>query len=163
MNRLLLALGGALALTISLSGAALAQSAAPTETPASAAAGTPGVSPASTYGYYIWFDGGRVHLRTTDPGDGASVYTGTITTDGTIHDVDLIQPEPGHDWAIRSEHSLDFHFRTANQVDGVSFAAAGASRLTFRLYRNGHLIRTDHIFLGAGGANPPGNPFTLIF
>ena len=154
MKKLLLAVCGALGLVVAGSGAAFAQ-------PVSPAAGTPSLTAASPYGYYIWFVGDRVHLRTTDPHGDASVYTGTVATNGAIRHVDLLRTED-EDWAVAGGGDLDFHFRTANHVDGVSFTAAGATRLTFRLYHNGHLIRTDHIFLGAGGAQPPSNPFTLF-
>lgn len=162
MRTFLLAAAGALGLALTMSGTASAQP-APTapSAPATAAAGEPAVSAASTFGYYIWFDGDRVHLRTTDPGGDASLYTGTIVTNSHIRNVDLIQPEDD-DWAVAAGGTLDFHFRTANAVDGVAFTAADATRLTFHLYRNGRLISTRHIFLGAAGAHPPGNPFTLF-
>lgn len=34
--------------------------------------------------------------------------------------------------------------------------------VTFRLYRDGHLVSTDHIFIGGGEMNPPGNPFRVF-
>lgn len=125
------------------------------------ALGAPSLSPLAPYGYSIWHEGARVHLRTTDPGGSASIYTGTVTTDGTIRDVDLVRDEAS-DWAVAGAHQLDFHFRTWNAVDGVSFTVVGATWVTFRLYRNGHLISTEHIFLGAERLHPPGNPFILV-
>ncbi len=149
MSRLLLALTGALGLAVALPGAVSA--APPPPAPSAVASGAPSVSAASTFGYYIWMDGDRVHLRTTDPGGAPALYTGEIVTNGTVRHVDLIQPEDG-DWAVASGGTLAYHFTTWNAVDGVSFDAQGATRLTFRLYRNGHLISTEHIFLGAGGS-----------
>jgi hypothetical protein len=139
-----------------------AEPAAQTPVPAGPASGDPGVTAARTYGYYIWLDGNRIHLRTTDPGGSGSLYTGIITTDGEFRDVDVVRGEQG-DYAIADRNMLEFRFHTANAVDGVTFAPAHAERLTFRLYRNGHLISTEHIFLGAGGIHPPGNPFTIAF
>ncbi len=129
--------------------------------PAGSTGPDPALSPPAPYGYSIWHDGNRLHLRTTDPGGPASIYTGTITTDGTIFDVDVVRDE-ADDWVVAGRHQLDMHFRTGNAVDGVSFSVAGATQVTFRLYRNGHLISTEHIFLGAERLHPPGNPFTLV-
>lgn len=145
-----------LALSVSTASAQPGRSGAPDP-----ALGVPPLTPFAPYGYYIWHDGNRVHLRTTDPGGEASIYTGTISTDGRIHAVDVVRDEVG-DWAVASRHQLDFHFRTWNAVDGVSFSVSGATWVTFRLYRNGHLITVEHIFLGAGLLHPPDNPFTLV-
>jgi hypothetical protein len=150
------ALALVLGLSVSAAGAQPAGSAGPDP-----ALGVPPLAPLAPYGYYVWHTGNRVHLRTTDPGDDASIYTGTITTDGTIYDVDMVRDE-ADDWAVAGRHHLEFHFRTWNAVDGVSFDVAGATQVTFRLYRNGHLISTEHIFLGAERRHPPGNPFTLV-
>lgn len=159
MQKLVLAVGTALGLVLFSGGAALAQPAGPTVAPA-VAQGQPALNENSAVGYHIWIDGDRIHLRTTDPGGDASLYTGRITTDGHFRDVDLIQPEDD-DWAVGSGDTLEFHFHTANQVDGVSFTAADAGRITFHLMRDGHEIRTDRIYLGAAGAHPPGNPFSI--
>jgi hypothetical protein len=155
---LLLAAAGALALALATPGATYAQ---PAPQPASPAAGEPAVSAASAYGYYIWVKDGRVHLRTTDPGGAPSEYSGRITTDGDINGVQLVRPEAG-DRAIVSRGAIEFHFQTWNVVDGLDFGISGADRVTFRLFRNGHLINTEHIFLGAGGHHPPGNPFVVL-
>ncbi len=150
----------ALALVLGLSiSAAGAQPAGPAGS--DPALGAPPLSPLAPYGYSIWHEGARVHLRTTDLGGSAGLYSGTITTDGAIRDVELVRDEVS-DWAVAGTHELDFHFRTWNAVDGVSFSVVGATWVTFRLYRNGHLISTEHIYLGAERLHPPGNPFTLI-
>ena len=168
MKKMLLATSGALALVMLLAGAVFGAG------PASAAAGQPAMDKDVDFGYYIWYDGNRIHLRTTDRGNGPapSEYTGTITAHGTrndpatITDVSLIKAEDD-DSAVASGNKLDFRFRTYNGIDGVDFTAKDAKDVTFALYRKGedgqrHLISTDHIFLGAGEVNPPGNPFTLF-
>ena len=105
-------------------------------------------------------------MRTTDRGNGPgpSEYTGVITARGdgaTITDVNLIRAEQD-DSAIASGNRLDFRFKTFNSIDGVSFAAKDARDVTFRLYRDGHLVNTDHIYIGGGEFNPPGNPFRVF-
>jgi hypothetical protein len=131
---------------------------------AGVAAGQPALNADTDYGYYIWFDGDHISLRTTDRGaaPGGSLYTGRITVNwGDITGVNVVDQE-SDDWAVASGNTLEYHFVTYNGVDGVDFTATGAEDVTFRLYRNGHLIVTDHIFLGAGEMNPPSNPFTLF-
>jgi hypothetical protein len=167
MKKFLVAASGALALVMLLTGAVSAAN-TPATAPASAAAGQPAMDKNVDFGYYLWFDGDRIQLRTTDRGNGPgpSEYTGVITAHNDkggvdIRDVDLIKAE-NDDSAVAAGNKLDFRFRTYNQIDGVSFTAHDATRITFRLYRNGHLINTDHIFLGAGEVNPPGNPFALF-
>lgn len=160
MRTTLMAVVGALSLTVLGAGPIAAQ--APTPVPAMRApSGAPTVTDRSPVGYYIWWDGERVHLRTTDPGGDGSTYTGRIQVDGRIRDVELLRTE-GRDVALRDGNTLEFRFVTYNRVDGVSFAAQDTSRITFRLERNGRLIRTEHIYIGPGGVNPPGNPFTLF-
>jgi hypothetical protein len=126
--------------------------------------GQPAMNADKDFGYYIWFDSDRISLRTTDRGNGPgpSVYTGRIVVHGgDIRNVNVVRQE-SDDWAVASDNALDYHFVTYNGIDGADFTATGAEDVTFHLYRNGHLIVTDHIFLGAGQINPPGNPFTLF-
>lgn len=167
MKRLLFAASGALALVMLFAGAVFA-AATPATAPASAAAGQPAMDKDVDFGYYLWFDGDRIQLRTTDRGNGPgpSEYTGVITARNDaggvdIRDVDLIKAE-NDDSAVAAGNRLDFRFRTYNGIDGVSFTAHDATRVTFHLYRDGHLVSTDHIFLGTGQMNPPGNPFSLF-
>jgi hypothetical protein len=172
MKRSLFALTGALALLTLLSGSAFAAtptaSAAPSVA-ASVANGQPAMDKDKDFGYYLWYDGDHFQLRTTDRGNGPgpSEYTGTITAhsgtadQATITDVNLLKHEQD-DSAIASGNRLDFRFKTYNGIDGVSFAAKDAKSVTFRLYRDGHLVSTDHIFIGGGEMNPPGNPFRVI-
>ncbi len=167
MKKMLLATSGALALMMLLTGTVSAANPAATVS-ASTAAGQPAMDTDGDFGYYLWFDGDRIHLRTTGRGNapGPSEFTGVITAHNEnggvdIRDVDLIEAE-NDDSAVAAGNKLDFRFRTYNGIDGVAFTAHDATRITFRLYRDGHLVSTDHIFLGAGEVNPPGNPFALF-
>lgn len=178
MKRFLFAVTGALALVLLLSGSVFA--AAPKTGKASKTGNTPSVAANiatgqaamdkdKDFGYYLWYDGSHFQLRTTDRGNGAgpSEYTGKITAQGekknkvTITDTHLLRAEQD-DSAIASGNKLDVRFKTYNGVDGVSFAAQGAKSVTFRLYRDGHLVSADHIFIGGGEMNPPGNPFKVL-
>ncbi|MGI8857076.1 MAG: hypothetical protein ACR2JW_15110 [Thermomicrobiales bacterium] len=167
MKKMLLAAGSALVLMTLCAGTVFA-AATPTTVSASAATGQPAMDKDVDFGYYIWFDGDRIHLTTTDRGNGPgpSEYTGVVTARNEQHgvdirDVNLIQAE-NDDSAVAADNKLDFRFRTYNATDGVAFTAHDATSITFRLYRDGHLVNTDHIYLGAGETNPPGNPFTLF-
>ncbi len=174
MKRLLFAITGALALVMLLSGSVFAaapktgKTGAVPSVAASVATGQPAMDKDKDFGYYLWYDGSHFQLRTTDRGNGPgpSEYTGVITARNEnrgvdIRDVDLLKAE-NDDSAVAAGDKLDFRFRTYNGVDGVAFTAHDATRITFRLYRDGHLVSTDHILLGAGEVNPPGNPFTLF-
>jgi hypothetical protein len=126
--------------------------------------GQPAMNADTDYGYYIWSDGDRIYLRTTDRGNGPSpsVYTGRIVVhNGDVRNVNVVRQE-SDDWAVASDNTVDYHFVTYNGIDGLDFTATGGEDVTFHLFRNGHLIVTEHIFLGAGQINPPGNPFTLF-
>lgn len=146
-------------LALTLNATASAQPAEPA-VPVRVAEGDQRVTPASARGYWIRVEGDRVHLRTTDPGDDASVYTGQISVDTHITNLEVIRNEES-DFAFADRDTIDFRLVTANHVDGVSFVAENFSRITFRLYRNGHLISVEQIHLGAGG-HPTGNPFSLF-
>ncbi len=162
MKRMLLATSGALALLLLLSGTVLARD-GEAVAPEGVSAGAPAMNADADFGYYIWTDGNRIHLHTTDRGNGPgpSTYTGTITANGDLRDIELLRTEEG-DGAVAAGNQLDFHFRTYNGTDGVAFTAHDATRITFRLFRDGQLVHTDHIYLGAGQVNPPGNPFALF-
>jgi hypothetical protein len=162
MRKMLLAASGVLALVTLFAGTVSAAT-PPASAPIRAAAGQPAMDRDVDFGYYIWVEGDRIQLRTTDRGNGPgpSEYTGAVTANGAIRDVNLIRQE-NDDWATAAGNKLDFRFRTFNAIDGVAFTAHDATRITFRLYRDGHLVSTDHIHLGAGQINPPGNPFTLF-
>lgn len=116
------------------------------------------------FGYSLCFDGDRFQLRTTDRGNGPepSGCTGQITTDGTIARAEVFKDEEA-DRAVVGERRIDFHFRTFSWQHGVAFRVDGGRWVAFRLYRNGHLIATDHIFVGPDQANPPGDPFAVVY
>jgi hypothetical protein len=166
MKKVLAALGVAMLLSALFVGATAAKgpAVATPSVPRDAASGVPPMTADNGYGYYLWFDGDRFQLRTTDRGNGPdpSIYTGKITTNGTFDRVDVFKDEDS-DWAIAGPHQVDFHFRTYNWQDGVAFHVAGGGWVKFDLYRNGHLIASDHIFIGPGQVNPPANPFAIIY
>ncbi len=176
MKRSLFAVTGALVLLTFLSGSGFAatpktgktgKTGAAQNIAASAATGQPAMDKDKDFGYYLWYDGSHFQLRMTDRGNGPSEYTGTITAHGskkakaTITDVNLLKAAQD-DSAIASGDKLDVRFKTYNGIDGVSFAAKDAKSVTFRLYRDGHLVSTDHIYIGGGEMNPPGNPFRVL-
>lgn len=119
----------------------------------------PALPPNAPFGYYLTTDGQRVHLRTTDGGGDPSRYDGVISTNGRLRNVNLIRQED-EDRAINTGNTLQFHFRTAGATDGVSFTVVDSDRVTFRLYRDGDLISTQHIFIN-GPLNPADNPFSI--
>ena len=120
---------------------------------------TPARDAFPTYGYYVTDDNGTFSVRTSDPGGVIAQYTGTITADAPITTLTLIQPE-SDDSAMATGNTLTFAFHTGDGVDGMRFTASGATTLTFTLFRNGTLIETQHIFVGAGRMNPGANPFS---
>jgi hypothetical protein len=135
-------------------------------TPALAAPGVPEGAPDLDLpgipgGYYVWHDEGGWHLRTTDA-ELVHEYTGQLSSNGQFEDVDLARPENDDSFAVRQGgNAVDFRFRTYTGIDGLNFRLAGGDYLTFRLYRDGHLISTSHIYLGATREHPRTNPFTL--
>ena len=165
MKKLLVALTVAAMLSVLVVGAAAAKAppVAPPGVPRETARGVPPMTADNGFGYYLWFDGDRFQLRTTDRGNGPdpSIYTGKITTNGTFGRVDVFKDEDS-DWAVAGPHQIDFHFRTYNWQDGLASRADGGGWVRFDLYRNGHLIDAAHIFIGPGQINPPGNPFAIV-
>jgi hypothetical protein len=165
MKKLLVALSVATMLSALVVGAAAAegQRGVSPGLPREAASGAPPMTADVGFGYYLWFDGDRFQVRTTDRGNGPdpSIYTGRITTNGTLTRVDVFKDEE-FDRALAGPRQIDFRFRTYNWQDGLAFRVEGGGWVTFRLYRNGHPIGTEHIFIGPGQVNPPTNPFAII-
>jgi hypothetical protein len=139
----------------------LAAGAPPAQAAADPAAGEPTITDESATGYYVWHDDGGVHLRTHGPGDDHR-FVADLHTDGEFRDVESVRAESRDDVAVlNGGHTLALRFQTYAALDGVNFRIEGGSFLRLRLQLDGRLIDADHIFLGADGAHPAHNPFTI--
>ena len=116
-------------------------------------------------GIYLWrrvgLDHGW-HLETTDPAKtGAHTYTGTISSDGKIVDVQGVQLEPGDSASLDGSGNLNYSFKTYSGIDGVDWRVAGGTQMTFTVYEDGQLMSTSQINIGDGSTHPAGDPFSL--
>src|SRR5581483_1540110 len=91
-------------------------------------------------GVYLWHRAGvdhGWHLETTDPAKtGAHSYTGTISSDGKIVDVQGVQLESGDTAGLDGSGNLTFSFKTYSGIDGVDWRVDGGTQLTFTLYED---------------------------
>ena len=122
--------------------------------------GRPTITPDSPTGYYIWHEDG-FHIRTHGPGLRHD-FVGRLTTDGVFQNVDTVRLESRDDVVVADGgHTLIMKFHTYDYEDGVNFTIAGGDKLRFSLELDGRLVSPERIFLGAAGAHPPSNPFTI--
>jgi hypothetical protein len=123
--------------------------------------GKPDIDDNSATGYYIWHDDGGFHLRTHGP-HARHDFDALLRTDGTFENVDPVRLEAGDRVdLLDGGHELAIHFSTFDFTDGVNFTIREGEHLHFNLKLDDAHIATDHIFLGAHGAHPKNNPFTI--
>jgi hypothetical protein len=87
--------------------------------------------PGSAAGVYFWHnDPAGLSLRTTDPPGYGHEYQGTITTDGTIFNLNGYRLESDDTYNLGPRGKvLTFDFHTADGVDGLDFEIAGGTGL----------------------------------
>lgn len=124
-------------------------------------AGAPALNADWPTGYYLWRNDDDFHLRTHGP-QARHDFVAYLTTDGQFRDVDVVRAENRDNVRlINGARTLVLHFHTYDATDGINFRVAGGSALRLDLRLDGHRISTEHIFLGAGGAHPAKNPFSV--
>lgn len=116
-------------------------------------------------GVYLWqrvgVDHGW-HLETTDPAKtGRHTYSGVVSSDGKIVDVQLTQPENDDSATVDGNGKLDFNLKTYSGIDGVDWRVAGGTQMTFSFYEDGQLMSTSQISIGVGSSHPASDSFTI--
>ena len=114
-------------------------------------------------GVYLWHsDDDGLHLRTTDPENVDHLFTGTITTDGTFHDLDRVLLEKDDQASISADgHVLTFSFNTYAGIDGIDYYIQGGTEQTVSLQLDGRRLSPVRIFLGEDSVHPEHDPFTV--
>lgn len=101
-------------------------------------------------------------METTDPAKtGAHTYTGSVTSDGKIVDVQLVRAENDDSATVDGNGNLNFSFKTYSGIDGVDWRVSGGTQMTFTLYEDGQLMSTSSINIGDGSTHPAADPFTI--
>lgn len=117
--------------------------------------------------YWIWYDDGIWHFRTTGGGKGAHRFNGQIEVVGGK----LVRLKGGKgEYGGKNVDqflfnaaltAITFDFRTDEGVDGLNFAVDGAATgLKFTLALDGDAA-PRHIRIGKAGDHPAGAVFTL--
>ena len=89
------------------------------------------------------------------------VFTGTIRS-GRVIAAQGYRLEGKDSFHLSADrHTLTFRFVNHGNLDGVDFTDRCATITTFNLKRAGHKMRPAAVFLGAHGAHPAHNPFTI--
>jgi len=120
--------------------------------------------PGGEGGYYLWHDDNGLHMWVTDPEGIDSHFTGTITTSGSIINVNLEQPENDDSYQQTGAGTITYDLHTQSGIDGLNFEIVGdaGTTLDFDLYRDGHKVATDHIFEGVSEDNAGHNPVDFV-
>ena len=117
-------------------------------------------------GYWIWFDNGEWHFRTTGGGKGAHHFVGEIEViGGQFNQVQGIKGEKGgkleDKYAFNAKKNMiKFNFKTDEGVDGIDFTVnKAADNLRFNLSMDGK-SNAGNIRIGKDGDHPPDGTFT---
>ena len=116
--------------------------------------------PGASYGYYIWEEGGRLHIFwSTDRKDAS--FSGSVSTDGSIDDVEVTDWEDEDAWEIKGgtlsyESTLD----ADDYMDGIILDITGYTYIELDPGINdGHDLSRVHV--GAFLNNPEASPFRI--
>ncbi len=122
--------------------------------PTTLAAGAP-------LGYYVWHATDGWHLEVTHPGRSEDVFSGYVTTDGTLRAFP-VGLERGDKLHVGPEgHVMSFALRDYGHLDGARFVTHDAAHLVFHLFVNGHLAAVGDVAVGRAGTRPASVPFTV--
>lgn len=116
--------------------------------------------------YWIWFDDGEWHFRTTGGGKGAHHFAGEIeVVGGQFNQIKGLKGEKGGKLEDKftfngKKTSIKFNFKTDEGVDGIDFTVNNAAdKLKFNLSMDGKSI-PGNIRIGKDGDHPPDGTFT---
>ncbi len=129
--------------------------------PAFAGGRPAGLDAGDRAGVYLRHDGTGWHLRVTHRNDTRRVYTGTISTRGTI---DARRVDDERDDVVRvgpEGHNLYFRFVNYGHFDGVDFTTHCAPSLSFNLKGDGQELQTSEVRIGKEDSNPTSVPFVI--
>jgi GH43 family beta-xylosidase len=122
--------------------------------------------------FRIWFADGEWHLRTSTENsvgkkDKIMVFTGSVRTEAKMT-VEGNRLEKGNgktsdSFTVHADgKGFDFTFKTYGAIDQVDFKVPEAAKaLKFKLLLDGEKAPTIRIIIGADGAHPEKNEFTL--
>jgi hypothetical protein len=106
-------------------------------------------------GVYIWFDGAEWQIRVYNPGPASVRFGATVISDGAMK-VQSVGLEGG-DKLSRRTQTFSFSGTSNYDVDGVSFSAPCAKKLTLKFTIDGKPVAAKRIRLGVSGSGdqPP--------
>lgn len=129
--------------------------------PDSATGQPAGLSAGGAKGFYLWHNDQGWHLEVTHRSDDHVVFSGWISTNGTIA---FQRVDDEHNDLTREGkggHVLAFDLNNYGGVDGVHFETHCADQLQFHLFVDGRPAGVEQVFVGHGSAHPPAVPFTI--
>jgi hypothetical protein len=119
------------------------------------------LKPGAAQGYYLWHDATGWHLEVTHPTHDHVVFSGWITTNGTI---EYQRVDDEHNDLVKvgpNDHRIGFDFNNYGAIDGVHFATHCADWLEIHLFVNGHSAGVQQVYVGHGSTHPLSMPFTI--
>jgi hypothetical protein len=109
----------------------------------------------STPGYWIWFDDGQWHLRTTSGGRSHRFQGSIVGLSGSVTDMRLSSPALAERAALVGD-AIQFDFES-DDATGIDARVAGGC-VRFDLYFDGK-HRPDHVRVGVPARAPDRVPF----
>ena len=114
-------------------------------------------------GVRVWHDTTGWHVRVTHDTVHDRVFSGEITTTGSLNDVVAVRLEKNDSLVVGAGgHTIRFRFNNYGGVDGFDFTTHCAPFLAFGFLSDGHVVAPARIALGAASAHPAHDPFVIV-
>jgi hypothetical protein len=120
-----------------------------------------GVHAGAPLGFFMWHNDAGWHLEVTHATHDHVVFSGWITTNGTLS---AQRVDDEHNDIVRvgpHDHTLAFSFNNYGSIDGVHFETSCADRLVVHLFVEGRPATVEQIAVGHDSIHPLAVPFTI--
>ena len=120
-----------------------------------------GLHAGAPLGVYLWHNDTGWHLEVTHATDDHVVFSGWISTDGTLS---AQRVDDEHNDVVKvgpRDHVLAFTLNNYGAIDGVHWETTCASRLEVHLFVDGRPATVEQVVIGHASIHPRSVPFTV--
>jgi len=120
-----------------------------------------GLKAGAATGFYLWHNDEGWHLEVTHPTHDHAVFSGWLSTNGSIEYQRVDDERSDFVKEGRGQHVLSFAFNNYGFLDGAHFGTRCADRIEFHLFVNGRPAAVEQVVVGHESVHPKAMPFTI--